>query len=63
MVTSVSHQAEFVLKASFQVVYTVHIYIYIYTYVYTTYILYTHIDGVAVKSSYFELGLKELGPV
>ena len=61
MVTSVSHQAEFVLKASFQVVYTV--YIYIYTYIYTTYILYTHIDGVAVKSSYFELGLKELGPV
>ena len=61
MVTSVSHQAEFVLKASFQVVY---IYIiYIYTYIYTTYILYTHIDGVAVKSSYFELGLKELGPV
>lgn len=59
MVTSVSHQAEFVLKASFQVVY---IYI-IYTYIYTTYILYTHIDGVAVKSSYFELGLKELGPV
>lgn len=59
MVTSVSHQAEFVLKASFQVVY---IY-YIYTYIYTTYILYTHIDGVAVKSSYFELGLKELGPV
>lgn len=58
MVTSVSHQAEFVLKASFQVVY-----IYIYTYIYTTYILYTHIDGVAVKSSYFELGLKELGPV
>ena len=60
MVTSVSHQAEFVLKASFQVVY---IHIYIYTYIYTTYILYTHIDGVAVKSSYFELGLKELGPV
>ena len=56
MVTSVLHQAEFVLKASFQVVY-------IYTYIYTTYILYTHIDGVAVKSSYFELGLKELGPV
>ena len=62
MVTSVSHQAEFVLKASFQVVY-IYIYIYIYTYIYTTYILYTHIDGVAVKSSYFELGLKELGPV
>ena len=61
MVTSVLHQAEFVLKASFQVVYTVHIYIY--TYIYTTYRLYTHIDGVAVKSSYFELGLKELGPV
>ena len=58
MVTSVLHQAEFVLKASFQVVY-----IYIYTYIYTTYILYTHIDGVAVKSFYFELGLKELGPV
>lgn len=57
MVTSVSHQAEFVLKASFQVVY---IYIYVYLY---NYILYTHIDGVAVKSSYFELGLKELGPV
>ena len=56
MVTSVLHQAEFVLKASFQVVY-------IYTYIYTTYILYTDIDGVAVESFYFELGLKELGPV
>ena len=61
MVTSVSHQAEFVRKTSFQVVYT---YIYIYTYVYLyNYIFCTHIDGVAVKSSYVELGLKELGPV
>ena len=42
MVTSVSHQAEFVLKASFQVVYTVHIYIYIYVYLYNLYIIYTH---------------------
>ena len=57
MVTSVSHQAEFVLKESFQVVY---IYIYVYLY---NFLLYTHIDRVAVKSSYFELGLKELGPV
>ena len=37
MVTSVSHQAEFVLKASFQVVY-----IYIHVYLYNLYIIYTH---------------------
>ena len=37
MVTSVSHQAEFVIKASFQVVY-----IYIYVYLYNLYIIYTH---------------------
>lgn len=39
MVTSVSHQAEFVLKASFQVVY---IHIYIYVYLYNLNIIYTH---------------------
>ena len=63
MVTSVSHQSEFVLKASIGIYMYIIIYIYnIYVYLYN-YILYTHIDGVAVKSSYFELGLKELGPV
>ena len=36
---------------------------YIYIRMSIQHILYTHIDGVAVKSSYVELGLKELGPV